>query len=106
MKNFQWKITDIKVKDYEELHDVAVSVDWNYGDIGGISSIAGVCQLGVPEALGFISFPDLTENEVIGWVEQNLGAAYIQNLQNKILQNIEEIRSLPISKPIPWLASS
>ena len=104
MANFIWKITQIKVKNYDNLQNVVVIVDWNYGDSQGISSIAGACELGTPEASKFIDYSSLTEAEVIGWIEQNLGATYIQNLQNKILENIELSKNLPISKPLPWVA--
>lgn len=104
MANFIWKITQIKVKNFDDLQNVVVLVDWNYGDGQGISSIAGACELGPPEASNFIDYANLTEAQVIGWIEQNLGATYIQNLQNKILENIELSKKAPISKPLPWAA--
>lgn len=102
MTNFQWKITGIKVKKYKDLENVVVIVDWNYGDRNDVFSIDGSCQLNAPDVDKFINYADLIESDVIDWVKQVLGETYIENLQNKIAQNVDQIVNAPVAKPLPW----
>jgi hypothetical protein len=51
----------------------------------------------------FIAFEDLTEETVIGWVEANADAAYLQSRREVIAGLISDQIAPPIvTPPLPW----
>ena len=102
MTNFVWKITELQVKNENNLQDVVVIAKWKYADSENTAFIEGGCQFGPPMPQNFTDFNGLSENQIIGWIEANFGAVYIQNLQDQILQKIEVAKNAPVVKPLPW----
>ena len=49
-----------------------------------------------------IPFEDLTEEIVIGWVEETLGAEKIAEMEASLVANIESQKNPPIVSGLPW----
>lgn len=57
-----------------------------------------------PEGGAFISFSDLTEATVIGWVEDNTDPDYLDSRQAIIETEIEALRNPHVPPKPPWIA--
>ena len=77
-------------------------VDGNYGASYGARTI-----LSVPQDSAFIPYADLTEAEVIGWVQSTLGATGVAGVEGKIQLSIDQQITpptvVPQDTPLPWI---
>lgn len=102
---FAWQIVQLdSAPSYEGLQDYVVNVHWRYGatyetyftDMYGSQSYSEVVG---PD---FIPYPDLTESEVIGWLE---GSLDVQMMQDQLAKTIENMVNPPIIVlPLPWVS--
>ena len=59
-----------------------------------------------PEA-PFIPYADLTEAQVIGWVQDAMGAEQVAAYENNVAQQIaNQINPPVVTPPLPWAASA
>lgn len=76
-------------------------VDGNYGASYGARTILAASQ-----DSAFIPYADLTEDEVIGWVQSTLGAAGVAEVEGKIQLSIDQQITpptvVPQYTPLPW----
>jgi hypothetical protein len=73
------------------LMDVVTTVHWIYigtNEDGITASVYGSQAVGTPTPEAFIPYPDLTEDEVIGWMEETMD---VEALQLNIAEQIELI---------------
>jgi len=100
---FSWVIVQLdSAPSYEGLQDYVVNVHWRYGaqfesyftDMYGSQSFTEVAG---PD---FTPYADLTENQVIGWLEKSLD---VIQMQNQLANTIESLVNPPIVVlPLPW----
>ena len=57
-----------------------------------------------PDEPGFIPYDDLTEAEVIGWVQAALGDEGVAATEAAVAAQIEAQKNPPISTGLPWSA--
>jgi hypothetical protein len=104
---FTWEITRMDTKPQEDgLTDVVVALHWirNAEQIVGDEPISvysyGTMGCATPSATDFTAYPDLTYNQVCGWLDAGLDVVAIdENLQ----QQIDDIINPPIIVlPNPW----
>lgn len=57
-----------------------------------------------PDEPGFIPYDDLTEAEVIGWVQTALGEEGVAATEAAVAAQIEAQKNPPISTGLPWSA--
>ena len=73
---YKWVISGLHAKIQEgELSNVIESVHWRYqaeDAEGNIADVYGSVGLEAPDADSFIAFEDLTDSDVIGWLEADL----------------------------------
>jgi hypothetical protein len=77
--------------DEDGMQDVVTTVHWIYigtNEDGIIASVYGAQAVGTPTPNAFIPYPDLTEDEVIGWMEETMD---VEALQLNIAEQIELI---------------
>lgn len=100
-----WKIDRMRElnNDLGVVSEVSYSVHSTNGNISTQSG--GTVELKIENIENFISYEDLTEEIVLGWVRQKLG----ENLGNHEVNNaswIDSIENPPapktISKELPW----
>lgn len=85
-----------------------VNVQWTLTGTDGTqtASIQGNTQYPVSDAqAGFTPYASLTEAQVIGWVQESLGAQGVANFEANVQGQINSIVSPPISpvtQSLPW----
>lgn len=100
---YAWVISQLDcAPSYEGMQDYVVTVHWRYTasfenyftDIYGAQSYSEVAG---PD---FIPYADLTEEIVIGWLEESLD---VPQMQEGLAQSIEDLVNPPIIVlPLPW----
>lgn len=101
---FAWIIVQLDcAPSYEGMQDYVVKAHWRYGaqfesyftDMYGEQSFTEVSG---PD---FTPYADLTESQVIGWLE---GALDVPAMQAQLAQSIENMVNPPVVVlPLPWL---
>jgi len=108
MKTYQWVINQMDTRLKEgELIDVVVSVHYTREAqqyVGGepiLVSCCGILPCQTPSSTDFTAYPDLTYEQVCGWLDAGLDVPAIDlGLQ----QQIDNIINPPIIVlPLPWV---
>jgi hypothetical protein len=108
---FSWTISQLNCAvESEGLPDVINMIHWRYNatqehdgkvyfaDVYGASSVAQ------PNPQNFIPYADVTEAEVISWLEQILPVDAMQlSLENNIALQINPVE---VTLPLPWLPTT
>ena len=92
---------------YEGQTDVVFNVHWALVGTDGtyIGNSYGSCGLSLSPDTPFTPFADLTEEQVIGWVQDTLGAETVASLEAGVAQQIEDQINPPVvTPPLPWSA--
>ena len=88
------------------LTDVVFTVHWNLtGDDGeGHTGYAyGSVGVTLDEGGAYTPFADLTQEQVIGWVQESLGAEQVASLEASVVSQIEQqINPTVVTPPLPW----
>lgn len=104
MNTYNWVISQLDTKPQEgELHDVVVTVHWRYQatDETFFADIYGAMACQTPSETDFTAYPDLTEAQVISWLEAGLD---VPALQASLDAQIENQKNPPIvNLPLPWV---
>jgi hypothetical protein len=101
--NYKWQISSLETAPVDgELNDVVKVVHWRYqatdGDYQAETYSTYACA--EPSPNDFTAYPDLTEADVIGWLESGLD---VQAMQESLANQIENLKNPPIvSLPLPW----
>lgn len=69
----------------------------------GTASLQASIGFAEPTQEEFIPFDQLTEETVVGWVQQQLGEEQIAGLQAGLLQTIIERNNPPLASGLPWV---
>ena len=106
--NYTWIINAMYVVQNPEPNYV-VNVIWTLSGTDGqyTASIQGNTELAVnQEQTDYIPYADLTEEIVIGWVQNALGPTGIYNYEQNIVGQIDSMINPPVSPeqaPLPWI---
>jgi hypothetical protein len=103
-----WVIAALDVAPSEEtLTDVVKSIHWRRQATETVSEktymadVYGSCAVNTPTPEAFVSYADLTEAEVIAWLEANLD---VESIDNSLDAQLENQKNPPIvTKPLPWV---
>jgi hypothetical protein len=87
------------------VHNVVSAIQWRLTGTDGINS----CEIigGINAPINFdeplVPYSDLTEELVIGWVKDTMGAEQVASYESAIDKHIADIVNPPIvSNPLPW----
>lgn len=111
MTVFNWKIVNMMTLPELDNHsDVVVSVQWQLTGVDGnyTSNVSSWTQLTLQQGAGFTPYNQLTEEQVIGWVQSALGADNVRNSEISVQRGIDLQKSpstLPESQPLPWASN-
>jgi hypothetical protein len=105
---FSWVISQLNCAvESEGLPDVINMIHWRYNATqvdGGktyFADIYGASSVAQPNPQNFIPYADVTETEVIGWLEQILP---VEDMQAGLEANIAlQINPVEVTLPLPWL---
>lgn len=105
MIKYTWDIVSLTKRDYPEVKDVVVQVNWiRTGTDEFGNSFDYVCESPVPPPVDFSNFKDLddlTEEEVIEWVVSSLDPDAIRNMDAFIAEKLAAVNST--TTVVPWV---
>jgi hypothetical protein len=96
MTNFLMTISKLeKAKQYENLSDVVLACHYTLAaeKNGATQTFEGILPLNV-DTSNFISFANLTEQNVIDWVNAQMNPAFLQNVKNELEQRFNPTDTL------------
>jgi hypothetical protein len=105
--NYSFRITNIYCyPTYETLENLIFSVLWDYTGTDGTysSNILGRTDIPYSPNSEYIPYENLTEEQVIGWVEQYTDSTVLEDAKALITSRIEEAAKPPsiINPKLPW----
>lgn len=83
--------------------DVVFTINWTLFGNEGVLSASLLCSTSVPYTAGqpFIPYADLTETQVMAWIDEytdpDMMASYYQNIADRI-----EEQKIVVTPPLPW----
>ena len=104
MITYKWIFSAFDCKVSEEgMQDVVTTVHWRYNGTNedGISAeIYGAQSVGTPTPDAFIPYPELSEEQVTGWMEATMDVEAMQlNIANQIAAIVTPVN---VTLPAPW----
>jgi len=107
--NYTWKLTSLKRKDTDVAENIVVQTFWKKigtdadGNVGEFSG-ATPFDLSSVDPDNFVSYEDLTEEIVIGWIQSVVVGSYEEHVNGKIAEQIEAIVSpvVSVTGGFPW----
>jgi len=105
--NYSFRITNIYCyPTYEAVENLVFTVLWDYTGTSGtyISNILGSTNIPYDKDVEYKPYESLTEQEVIGWIEQYTEASVLEDARTLISSRIEEESKPPsvINPKLPW----
>lgn len=101
-----WAVQQLNA--YPELDgqaDVVFSVHWQLNGTDGTynGSVYGSVGVTLDEGASFVPYADLTQAQVIGWVQDALGEEQVTAYEANVAQQIEnQINPPVVTPPLPW----
>lgn len=103
MTNYTWTISSLETAPKEgQLNDVVKIVHWRYKGVDGDYSaeVYSSFACSEPSATDFTAYPDLTEADVVSWLEAGLD---VDSLKANIDSQIDGQKNPKIvTLPLPW----
>jgi hypothetical protein len=106
---YTWKVSSLKKTNTSNLNDVIIQTSWNKigtDEDGNTGFFPGSSefQLDTVDPDNFISYDDLTEEIILGWVQSLIGEGLNAHANNIISQQIDEkaCRVIEVSNGFPW----
>lgn len=88
--------------------DVVFTVHWTLSGTDGTytGSVYGTQGVSLDPAAPFVPYADLTEAQVIGWVQDAMGAEQVATYEASVAQQIaDQINPPVVTPPLPWAAA-
>jgi hypothetical protein len=102
-KQYQWVISQLDTAPSEDaLTDVVKIVHWRYQatDADYSADVYGAMACATPSDTDFTAYDDLTQDQVIEWLEAGLD---VDALKENLDKQIEDQKNPPIvNLPLPW----
>lgn len=103
---YTWNVVQMDCyPEYEGQSDVVFTVHWTLNGVDGehIGSVYGSQGLTLDPDAPFVPYASLTEDKVVGWVQDAMGeetiAAYEANIDKQIA---DQINPPVVNPPLPW----
>ena len=101
-----WNVVQMDAyPEYEGETDVVFTVHWTLNGTDGtyVGSVYGSQGITLVEGATFTPYADLTEAQVIGWVQSAMGAEQVATYEANVAQQIEDQIDPPVvTPPLPW----
>lgn len=98
---------------FDNKQNVVSTVSWNVtgNDGQNQSAVSGVTTLKIGDLSNFIAYEQLTQEQIVEWVQTSLGTEKINSIQRQIDIDIANKKQnpqvVPIAqeKPLPWVTT-
>jgi hypothetical protein len=107
MTNYTWVVTTLYTKTIENEQNYVVTAYYDVTGVDGVytASLSNVAQFSTASVSPFIPYEDLTNDIVIGWIQNGLGVDGVSNIEACIQGQIDSQINPPVSPentPLPW----
>ena len=107
---YQWTIQALDCKPEEDgKTNVVVTAHWSVSATDGTNSagVYGTQTFTLTGESAFTPFEDLTQDQVVGWVQESMGIDAVTALQENLDSQIENKINPPIvTKSAPWITET
>jgi len=108
MTNFTWLVTTLWTQtiDGEQNYVVIASYDVTGVDGNYTASLSNTAQFSTASVSPFIPYADLTNDIVVGWIQQELGVNGVNSIEACIQGQIDSQINPPVTPqvtPLPWI---
>ena len=104
MINYSWTISSLETAPVDgDLNDVVKVIHWRYKGVDGDYSAEVYSSYACPSPseTDFTAYPDLTEADVVSWLEAGID---VEAMQESIASQIADQKNPKIvSLPLPWV---
>ena len=107
--NYTWELTNLKRKNTDTIQNIIVQTNWKKigtDENGNIGSFSGATpfELSTVDPDNFVSYEDLTEEMVLGWIQSVVIGSYEEHVNERIAEQIEAIVSpvVSVTSGFPW----
>ena len=101
-----WAVVQMNAHpEYEGEPDVVFTVHWTLTGTDGTynGSVYGSVGVTINEGATFTPYADLTESQVVGWVQDALGEEAVMGYEANVAQQIaDQIDPPVVTPPLPW----
>lgn len=107
MTNFTWNVTNLFTQTVESEQNYVVTALYTVTGADGdySASISSSARFSTETVTPFIPYQDLTNDIVIGWIQQDLGSDGVASLEASIQGQIDSQINPPVAPentPLPW----
>ena len=107
MTNYTWAVTSLYTETVDGDSNYVVIANYEVVGVDGdyTASLSNIARFSTESVSPFIPYEDLTEEIVIGWIQEDLGVDGVSNLEACIQGQIDSQINPPVtpqSQPLPW----
>jgi hypothetical protein len=111
MTTFNWKVTQLLTETIAGEQNYVVIANYEVTGVDGqyTSSIQDSARFSTDKVTPFIPYEDLTNDIVVGWIQEILGVDGVANYEASIQGQIDSQINPPVTPevtPLPWSATS
>ena len=107
--NYTWELTNLKRKNTDTIQNIIVQTNWKKigtDENGNVGSFSGATpfELSTVDPDNFVSYEDVTEEMVLGWIQSVVIGSYEEHVNERIAEQIEAIVSpvVSVTSGFPW----
>lgn len=104
---YNWNVLQMSAyPEYEGETDVVFLVNWGLTGVDGeyIGYVYGSTPVTLNPESPFTPYADLTLDQVVGWVQDALGAEQVSAYEENVANQIADKKNPPVvNPPLPWL---
>jgi len=107
MTTYTWNVTALYTETIDGEQNYVVIANYEVVGVDGeyTASLSNIARFSTASVTPFVPYEDLTNDIVIGWIQQELGPDGVSNLEACIQGQIDsQINppSVPVNTPLPW----
>jgi hypothetical protein len=108
MTTFKWTVTTLWTQTVAGEQDYVVTASYNVTGVDGTytSSLSNTAQFSTASVSPFIPYEDLTNDIVVGWIQQDLGVNGVNSIEDCIQGQIDSQINPPVVPEVTPLPSN
>lgn len=102
---YTWVVNNmVSYPQSEGYTDVVFLVNWSCNGTDGTytGALSGATNVKLDPAAPYTPYADLTEDQVVSWVKEAIGASQVNAIQNDVAAQIANNYYTPTILPNPW----
>jgi hypothetical protein len=109
MTNYTWAVTALYTQTIADEQDYVVIANYEVIGVDGAytASLSNIARFSTESVSTFIPYADLTNDIVIGWIQEELGVNGVNSIEACIQGQIDSQINPPVvpqNTPLPWVS--